>query len=130
MSMKLCRVVFGVLIGLFLVAVTPLAGLLQLHGDFRNFTLPLGVLGLALVILTLKTRMSLRLKVFLLANGISATGWAASLYLHNFLTQFFPTEPVTYILFFYVFTPAFIVSSAGVLVIAIRQMLSANKTHA
>lgn len=126
MSIKLCWIVFGVLIGLFLVAVTPMAGLLQLHGDFRNFTLPFGVLGAALIILAAGTKMSLRLKVFLLSNGISATGWATSLYLHNFLTQFFPTEPVTYILFFYVFTLAFITSSAGVLIIGIRQMLSSS----
>ncbi|MDO8715832.1 MAG: hypothetical protein Q7J73_03370 [Dehalococcoidales bacterium] len=126
MGIKLCRVVFGVLLGLFLVAVTPMAGLLQLHGDFRNFVLPFGVLGAALITLALKTKMGVMLKVFLLGNGISATGWLVSLYLHGLLTQFFPTEPVTYILFFYVFTPAFIVSSAGVLIIGIRHMLSSN----
>ena len=129
MSMKLCWVAFGVLLGLFLVALTPIKGLLQLHGDFSNFVLPLGVLGLALTILVLKTGMGVMLKVFLLSNGISAAGWQLSLYLHDILIRFFPTEPVTFILLFYVFIPAFILSSAGGLVIAIRQMLAANKAH-
>ncbi len=123
MRMKVCWGVFGVLVGLFVLTVTPLGGLIHLRGEFKGFVVPLGILGVGLLILVAVTRMSVLLKIFLLGTGASAVGWPVSLYLHSFLIRFFPTEPFTYILFFFVFTPAFIIGTAGT-IIGVKQMVS------
>ena len=75
MRMKVCWGVFGVLVGLFVVAVTPLGGLIHLHGDFRDFVVPLGLLGVVLLILAAVTRIRMLLKSFLLGTGASRR-WA------------------------------------------------------
>ena len=124
MNIQVCWGVFVVLVGLFVVAVTPLGGLIHLHGDFRYFVVPLGLLGVVLLILVAVTRISMPLKSFLLGTGTSAVGWPVSLYLHGVLIRFYPTEPFTYILFFFVFTPAFIIGAAGTIIIGVRQMVS------
>ncbi len=51
MRMKVCWGVFGVLIGLFVLTVTPLGGLIHLCGEFKSSVVPLGILGAALLIL-------------------------------------------------------------------------------
>lgn len=124
MLMKVCWGVFGALLGLFIVAISPLIEFVHLHGEFRDFVVPFGVLGTSLVILVTVTRMSIALKSFLLTTGTSAAGWPASLYLHSVLINFSPTEPFTYILFFFVFTPAFIVGATGSIIFGIKQLLT------
>ena len=124
MRMKICWGVFGVLVGLFVVAVTPLGGLIHLHGDFRDFVVPLGLLGVVLLIMAAVTRIRMPLKSFLLGTGASAVGWPVSLYLHSILIRFFPMEPFTYVLFFFVFTPAFVISATGAIVIGVKQQVS------
>ncbi len=126
MHMKVCWGVFGVLVGLFVLTVTPLGGLIHLRGEFKGFVVPLGILGAVLLVIVIITRMSVLLKSFLLGTGISAVGWPISIYLHNILIRFFPTEPFTYILFFFVFTPAFIIGAAGTIIIAVKQMVSSG----
>ncbi len=126
MRMKVCWGVFGVLAALFMVAVTPLGGLIHLHGDFRDFVVPLGLMGVVLLILVAVTRMSILLKSFLLGTGTSAVGWPVGLYLHSVLIRFFPTEPFTYILFFFVFTPAFVIGAAGTIIIGVKQLVSSH----
>lgn len=123
MRIKVLWVIFGVIASLFVVSATPLSQMLRLHGDFRSFAVPLGILGALLTGMALSTRTSLILKVFLVGTGASAVGWPFSLYLHRVLAQIFPTEPVTYVLFFYVFTPAFVVAAAGALLIGIKRLL-------
>lgn len=124
MLTKICWGVFGGLLGLFIVAVSPLRELIHLDGDFRDFVVPFGVLGTALIALAVITRMSLALKSFLLTMGASAAGWPVSLYLHSVLIHLFPTEPFTYILFFFVFTPTFIVGATGAIIFGIKQLLT------
>jgi hypothetical protein len=124
MLIKICWGVFGVLLGFFIVTVSPLRELTHLHGDFRDFVVPFGVLGTSLIILAAITRMSLALKSFLLTMGASAAGWPVSLYLHSVLIHFFPTEPFTYILFFFVFTPTFIFGATGAIIFGIKRLLT------
>jgi hypothetical protein len=126
MALRFGWLVFGVLVCLFVLAVTPLGRLLHLQGDFRNFVIPFGVLGLALLILSALSNMSGLLKIFLSVTGASAVLWPASLYLHSILIRFFPTEPVTYILFFYVSTSAFIIGAVGVMIIGIKELVSSH----
>jgi hypothetical protein len=124
--MKVCWGVFGVLAGLFVVTVIPLGGLIHRHREFKDLVVSLGLLGAALLILAAVTRMTVLLKSFLLGTGASAVGWPASLYLHSVLIHFFPTEPFTYILFFFIFTPAFIIGVAGTIIIGIKQLVSSH----
>jgi hypothetical protein len=124
MRMKVCWGVLGVLVGLFVLIVTPLGRLIHLDGDFKSFVVPLGILGAALIVMVAVTRMNVVLKSFLGATGTAAIGWPVSLYLHSTLIRFFPTEPFTYILFFFIFTPVFIIGAAGTVIIGIRQLVS------
>jgi hypothetical protein len=124
MLMKICWCVFGVLLGLFIVTVSPLREFVHLQGDFRDFVVPLGVLGTSLIILVAITRMSLVLKCFLFTMGVSAAGWPITLFLHSVLIHFFPTEPFTYILFFFVYTPAFIIGAIGAIIFGIKQLFT------
>jgi hypothetical protein len=105
---------FAVLIGLFAVELTPLRNLFS-----RRFEttpgIPLILAGIVLVVLVLRARMNTILKSFLIAAGASAIGWPGSLFLHSFLYRYFPTEPVTYILFFFVFPGLFVIGSIGAL---------------
>lgn len=123
MRIKLCWVVFGVIAGLFAVGVTPLGQILRLHGDFRNLAVPLGILGALLAILAVVSRTGPVLKGFLIGTGASAAGWPISLYLHRLLIRSFPAEPLTYVLFFFVFTPAFIIAATGAVVVAIKRLV-------
>jgi hypothetical protein len=120
--LKLCWVVFLLLAVGFVLAVAPLARLFSISLEFRNMTLPLGLLGAALAGLAAATRMSRLLRAFFLTTGISAVGWPVSLYLQHLLFNIFPGESVTYVLFFYVFTPAFIISSIGTIIVGIVRL--------
>ena len=110
-------VCWAILAGLILLLVFPLTPWGVYSGRFELFPgIPLIVLGSALVILSAIQRMNVILKIFLIAAGASAIGWPSSLFLHSFLFQYFPTEPVTYVLFFYVFPMTFVISMIGSLI--------------
>jgi hypothetical protein len=126
MMKKLCWVLFAVLVGLFLIAVSPIKNYLHLNGDFSAFVTCLGGVGLLLVISSLLARVGKWLKIFLLITGASAAGWPLSLYLHEFLFRFFPTEPVTYILVFFVLPVTFLAGAVGTIAIGIKQLLSSR----
>lgn len=124
--MKFCWVVFGVLVGFLVVIVSPLRESLHINGDLSDFVIPLGVIGALLVILAILTEISRVLRSFLITTGASAIGWPGALYLHNILFRFFPTEPFTYVLVFYVFPITFIVGAVGAMTIGIKQLVSSR----
>jgi hypothetical protein len=112
---RICWVVFAVIVVLFIFSLTPLRD--RLSGSFEIFPgIPFILLGIALIVIAIASKMHIILKVFLIVTGASAIGWPGSLFLHNFLYQYFPTEPVTYILFFMVFPVTFIIGGAGSIV--------------
>ncbi len=123
-SLIACWVLLGAMVCLFVLGVSPLRNLLRLSGDFRNFTLPLGILGILLVILVLVTKMSRWLRDFLITAGTSAFAWPFSLYLHNLLFPIFPAEPVTFILFFYILPVTFVIGTLGAIAAGIVQLAS------
>ena len=63
------------------------------------------------------------LRIFLITAGASALGWSISLYLHDLLIRFFPTEPVTYVLVFFVLPVTFLVGVLGAIAIGIKQLI-------
>ena len=124
--MIVCWVLLGIMVGLVLIVVSPLRELLQIHGDLSDYVIHLGVLGVSLVILAIMTRMSRVLRSFLITAGASALGWPISLYLHDLLIRFFPSEPVTYVLVFFVLPVTFLAGVLGAIVIGIKQLVSSG----
>jgi hypothetical protein len=111
------KVCWAILACLILLLIVPLIPLGKHSGRFELFPgIPLIVFGIMLVILAAMLKMNTLLKVFLIAAGASAIGWPSSLFLHSFLFQYFPTEPVTYVLFFFVFPLTFAISTIGSLI--------------
>lgn len=126
LSITVCWVLLGIMAGLVLIVVSPLRGLMGIQGDLSNYVIHLAVLGIPLVILAIITKMSRVLRGFLIAAGGSASGWFISLYLHDLMYSFFPTEPVTYILVFFVLPVTFLVGILGATVIGIKQLVSSR----
>jgi hypothetical protein len=126
--MIVCWILLGLMVGLVVAVVSPLGGLLGMRADFSNYVLPLGVLGGLLVILTILTKTSKMLKSFLITAGVSALGWPISLYLHSLLIQALPTEPVTYVLVFYVLPVTFVVGVLGAIATGIKQLVSSRRS--
>ena len=118
--LKFCWLLFAALIVLFIVAA-PLNGLLRIGGDFRSFVLPLGIMGASVVVLAALTKMNKWLRFFFILTGASALGWPFSLYLNRLLINFFPNEPVTYVMFFFVFPLTFIAGVIGTIITGIWQ---------
>ena len=112
--LKVCWVILA---GLILLLILQLPPFWVLSGRFELFPgIPLIVLGSALVILAAMLNTNIILKIFLIAAGASAIGWPSSLFLHSFLFQYFPFEPVTYVLFFFVFPLTFAIGTIGSLI--------------
>ena len=126
LSIIICWVLLGAMAGLVLIVVSPLRGLLGIQGDLSNYTIHLMLLGIPLVMLAIITKISRALKTFLITAGGSASGWFISLYLHDLMYSFFPTEPVTYILVFFVIPVTFLVGVLGATVIGIKQIISSR----
>lgn len=122
--MLVCWILLGLMVGLVLIVISPLKDLLKVRGDLSNYVIHLGVLGMPLVILTIITRMSRVLRSFLITAGASALGWPISLYLNYLLSSFFPDEPVTYILVFFVLPITFVVGVFGAIIVGIKQLVS------
>ena len=124
--MIVCWVLLGTMAGLVLLVVSPLRSLLQIQGDLSNYVIHLAVLGIPLVILAITTKMSRVLRGFLITAGGSASGWFISLYVHDLISGAFPTEPVTYIMVFFVLPVTFLAGVLGATVIGIKQFISSR----
>ena len=123
MRLKFCWLMFALLVAIVIVAISPIHTLLRLGGDFRSFVLPLGIVGAVLLVLVVPTKMSKWLRFFFILTGTSAIGWQVSLFAHDLLIKIFPTEPVTYVLVFFVLPVTFIVGVVGTIIIGIWQRL-------
>ena len=123
MRLKFCWLMFALLVAIGIVAISPIHTLLRLGGDFRSFVLPLGIVGTVLLVLAALTKMSKWLRFFFIFTGASTLGWQVSLFAHDLLIKIFPTEPVTYVLVFFVFPVTFIVGVVGTIIIGIWQRL-------
>jgi len=104
---------FSLIISLF---ITPLLrkGFFVLIGTFF-------VLGLALVILTIKQKVKGKLGFFLILTGTSAASFVASSVLHNLLYALLGfEEPVFFLIAVVVCPVAFIVGAVGSVVLLVR----------
>jgi len=123
MRLKICWIVFGILIAFFIISITVSGRFLHFTADFRDSTIFLGMIGAVLIILAAGTRVIAVLKSLFILTGAAAAGWPVALLLHRILYNIFPTEPVTYIIFFFICTPVFILGAIGTIAIGIRQLV-------
>lgn len=109
-----CWAIFVVFISLLILALTPVRqffeGVPKLFGGIL-----LILLGISLAVLTARVITNSVLKGFMIATGVAVIGWPTSLFLHGFLYLYYPTEPVTYVLFFFVFPLIFAIGAIGVI---------------
>lgn len=126
MYIKISWTIYFLLIALFVLALSPLKEILHISGDFRDFIPYIGILGLLLVVITIMAKQGKLLRAFLVTTGVSALGWPISLYLHEILYRYFPTEPVTYILVFFILPITFLIGASGTVVIGIKQLISSK----
>lgn len=121
-SVLVCWVVFAALIAVLILVLTPLREFFSWR--FELFPgIPLISLGITLVILTATLRTKRVWKGFMITTGASAIGWPSSLFLHGYIYRYYPTEPVTYILFFFVFPLTFILGALGSITVGLVMLL-------
>jgi hypothetical protein len=115
MRTKFSWVVFACLPALVAAALT-LPRLLRLGGDFRTFLYPIGVLGALLTGAAAGIKSGRWQKFFFILTGASALGWPVSLFLHDQLVKIWSTEPVTYVLVFYILPVTFVTGVLGTII--------------
>ena len=130
MKGKLVWSVFWALVGVFVIVVSmifipPAMRLLMPFGFLPAIFLPAIVvfvlLGVALLFLTVKTKVGGILKKFLLLTGASAVGLPVFVLLHNVVSGLFNIEePVFFIMATIVCPIGFLVGAVGTIVLAIK----------
>ncbi|MBL7170347.1 MAG: hypothetical protein ISS48_04995 [Candidatus Aenigmarchaeota archaeon] len=92
---KVISAIFWALVGIFVVIATYFAipSPVSVKRGLFPFIAVLGIvfflLGVALIVLTLKSKLKGKLKKFLLLTGISSAGFLVSVILHNFVYGLF-----------------------------------------
>ena len=122
MKGKLVWSIFWALVGVFVIVVSMIFIPL---GFLRAIFLPAIVvfvlLGVALLFLTVKTKVGGILKKFLLLTGASAVGLPVFVLLHNVVSGLFNIEePVFFIMAIFVCPIGFLVGAVGTIVLAIK----------
>ena len=130
MKGKLIWSIFWALVGVFVIVVSmifiqPAMRLLMPSGFLPAIFLPAIVvfvlLGMALLFLTVKTKVGGILKLFLLLTGASTVGLPVSIFLHNAVSRLFNIEePVFFIMAVFVCPIGFLVGAVGTIVLAIK----------
>ena len=143
MNGKLSWSIFLALVGIFVVIASVfiipparelLMGLLFITISGAVFLL----LGVALIVLTVKEKVGGRLKKFLILTGASAAGFFVSILLHNFVYGLFiywfgadfwngGDEPFFFIMAIFVCPVGFLVGVVGSIVLAIKRCGMAPK---
>ena len=127
MKGKLVWSIFWALVGVFVIVVSmiaiprPLMPFGFLPAIFLPAIVVFVLLGMALLFLTVKTKVGGILKKFLLLTGASAVGLPVFILLHNVVSGLFDIEePVFFIMATIVCPIGFLVGAVGTIVLAIK----------
>ena len=127
MKGKLVWSVFWALVGVFVIVVSmiaiprPLMPFGFLPAIFLPAIVVFVLLGVALLFLTVKTKVGGILKKFLLLTGASAVGLPVFVLLHNVVSGLFNIEePVFFIMAIFVCPIGFLVGAVGTIVLAVK----------
>jgi len=117
--------IFWVLVAVFVIMVVmmfvPQLGRLLMRLVFIPAWVVIAVLGVVLIVLTVRTKVAGIRKKFLLLTGASAVGLPVFAVLHNLVSGLFNTEePVFFILATMVCPIAFLVGAVGTIVLAVK----------
>jgi len=126
MKGKLIWSIFWAMVGVFVIVVSIIFIRPLLHGVYLPVLLPgmavFFLLGVTLIVLTVKTKVRGMLKGFLLLTGASPVGMAVFGILHNVVSALFNTEePVFFITALIVCPIGFLVGAVGTIVVAIKK---------
>ena len=126
MKGKLMWSIFWVLVGVFVIVAgtmfIPSVGRLTLRLNVFAGWPVFAALGVALLVLTVKTKVGGMLKKFLLLTGGSAVGLLVFGILHNVVSALFNTEePVFFIIATIVCPIGFLAGAVGAIVLAIKK---------
>jgi len=129
--MKSIWIIFWALVGVFIIIIgtmfvlVPLAGNLPLVNVFLPGIAIFLILGVALLVLTIKKKVEGNLKKFLLLTGASAAGLPVFAVLHNVVSGLFNIEePVFFILATMVCPISFLVGAIGTIVLTTKNKSS------
>ena len=134
---KVISAIFWALVGIFVVIATYFAipSPVSVKRGLFPFIAVLGIvfflLGVALIVLTLKSKLKGKLKKFLLLTGISSAGFLVSVILHNFVYGLFivifgadfwskigvSDEPVFFIIAMFVCPIVFLIGVVGSIIL-------------
>jgi len=127
MKGKLVWSVFWVLVGIFIVVLSligiprPLIPFGLSPAIFLSSMVVIALLGVALLFLTVKTKVEGILKKFLLLTGASAVGLPVCALLHNVVSRLFNIEePVFFFMAIFVCPIGFLVGAAGTIVLTLK----------
>ena len=122
MKGKLGWSVFWALVGVFVIIVSMIFIPLGFPPAIFIPTIVVFVLlGMALLFLTIKTKVRGILKKFLLLTGASAVGLSVFVFLHNVVSVLFNIEePIFFIMAVFVCPLTFLVGAVGSIVLAIK----------
>jgi hypothetical protein len=137
MKGKLVWSVFWALVGVFVIVISmitiprPLMPVWSSQAIFFSTIAVFVLLGVALLFLTVKTKVGGILKKFLLLTGASTVGLPVSILLHNLVSRLFNIEePVFFIMAVFVCPIGFLVGVGGTIVLAIKSREAKNsKPH-
>lgn len=137
---------FWATLGVFIILMVTMFAPLRLPMGFVPFLFPsvqalFFILGLALLILSIRAKLDRMLKKFLILTGASAVGMAGSQFLHNLVFGLFiqlfgadfwdrigiGDEPVFFMLAVFVCPLAYLVGAVGSIVLMVRRRSSSNK---
>jgi len=122
MKGKLVWSVFWALVGVFVIVISMIFIPLRFPlAIFLPAIVVFALLGMALLFLTVKTKVRGILKKFLLLTGASAVGLPVFALLHNVVSGLFNIEePVFFIMAVFVCPIAFLVGAVGTIGLAIK----------
>jgi hypothetical protein len=127
MNNKLIRVIFWAMVAVFIIIVGSMFIRIPTGGEPRvyNMLLPgiavFFILGVALLTLTVKTKIEGKLKTFLLLTGASSVGLLVFTVLHNIVSGLFSIEePVFFILATIICPLGFLVGAIGTIVLMVK----------
>jgi hypothetical protein len=127
MKGKLIWSIFWAMVGVFVIVIIMILNFIpplrRLGVTFTTLPAIAGffLLGVTLLVLTVKTKVRGMLKGFLLLTGASAVGLLVCALLHNVVSALFNTEePVFFLMGLIVCPIAFLVGAVGSIVLAIK----------
>jgi peptidoglycan/LPS O-acetylase OafA/YrhL len=124
---KLIQSIFWAVVAVFIIIICamflriPLAENLPLGYVFLPGIAVLFLLGVVLIVLTVKTKAGGRLKKFLLLTGFSAAGLPVFAVLHNVVSGFFNIEEAVFFILATLVCPlGFLVGAIGTIVLMVK----------